>query len=205
MPDALPFWPRSYVGIRTAVFRVFLQSAVESGVPTALPTGLFGAILCLWNPSIRLLLPALAAPPLRCAKFAIGQVVKHRIYPFRGVIFDVDPVFANTEEWLSSIPEEMRPRRDQPLLPSARRERADHLRGLRLRAEPAGRRYRQAGVASAGAAVLQGTEARPLRLARARAPLVSAALPPPGRRWRSSRRSRLARGSCRAPPSNSGK
>jgi heat shock protein HspQ len=57
---------------------------------------------------------ALAQPPLRTAKFAIGQVVKHRIYPFRGVIFDVDPVFANTEEWLASIPEEVRPRRDQP-------------------------------------------------------------------------------------------
>ena len=53
-------------------------------------------------------------PPMREAKFAIGQVVKHRIYPFRGVIFDVDPVFANTEEWLASIPEEVRPRRDQP-------------------------------------------------------------------------------------------
>ena len=52
--------------------------------------------------------------PVRKAKFAIGQVVKHRVYPFRGVIFDVDPVFANTEEWLSSIPEEVRPRRDQP-------------------------------------------------------------------------------------------
>ena len=51
---------------------------------------------------------------IRQAKFAIGQVVKHRIYPFRGVIFDVDPVFANTEEWLASIPEEVRPRRDQP-------------------------------------------------------------------------------------------
>ena len=35
----------------------------------------------------------------RSAKYAIGQVVKHRVYPFRGVIFDVDPVFANTEEW----------------------------------------------------------------------------------------------------------
>ena len=45
----------------------------------------------------------------RLAKFAIGQVVKHRVYPFRGVIFDVDPVFANTEEWLASIPEEVRP------------------------------------------------------------------------------------------------
>ena len=33
----------------------------------------------------------------RSAKFRIGQVVKHRIYPFRGVIFDVDPVFSNTE------------------------------------------------------------------------------------------------------------
>jgi heat shock protein HspQ len=52
--------------------------------------------------------------PMRKAKFAIGQVVKHRIYPFRGVIFDVDPVFSNTEEWLASIPEEVRPRRDQP-------------------------------------------------------------------------------------------
>ena len=57
---------------------------------------------------------AIVHPPVRKAKFAIGQVVKHRIYPFRGVIFDVDPVFANTEEWLSSIPAEVRPRRDQP-------------------------------------------------------------------------------------------
>jgi len=48
------------------------------------------------------------------AKFAIGQVVKHRLFPFRGVIFDVDPVFNNTEEWWNSIPEEIRPRRDQP-------------------------------------------------------------------------------------------
>ncbi len=48
------------------------------------------------------------------AKFRIGQVVKHRIHPFRGVIFDVDPVFANTEEWWLSIPEDRRPRKDQP-------------------------------------------------------------------------------------------
>jgi heat shock protein HspQ len=51
---------------------------------------------------------------MKTAKFGIGHVVKHRVYPFRGVIFDVDPVFANTEEWLMSIPEEVRPRRDQP-------------------------------------------------------------------------------------------
>ena len=57
---------------------------------------------------------AIAQPPVRTARFAIGQVVKHRLYPFRGVIFDVDPVFANTEEWLTSIPEKVRPRRDQP-------------------------------------------------------------------------------------------
>ena len=48
------------------------------------------------------------------AKFDIGQVVKHRIYPFRGVIFDVDPTFANTDEWWSAIPEAIRPRKDQP-------------------------------------------------------------------------------------------
>ncbi len=50
----------------------------------------------------------------RSAKFAIGQVVKHRIYPFRGVIYDVDPVFANTEEWYRAIPAELRPAKDQP-------------------------------------------------------------------------------------------
>ena len=50
----------------------------------------------------------------RQAKFRLGQVVKHRIYPFRGVIFDVDPEFNNTEEWYNSIPAEIRPRKDQP-------------------------------------------------------------------------------------------
>ncbi len=48
------------------------------------------------------------------AKFGIGQVVKHRKYPFRGVIYDVDPIFANTEEWWLAIPENVRPRKDQP-------------------------------------------------------------------------------------------
>ncbi len=48
------------------------------------------------------------------ARFGIGEVVKHRLFPFRGVIFDVDPEFANTEEWWQAIPEEIRPRKDQP-------------------------------------------------------------------------------------------
>jgi heat shock protein HspQ len=51
---------------------------------------------------------------VRHAKFAIGQVVRHRLFPFRGVIFDVDPQFANTEEWYEAIPKEVRPRKDQP-------------------------------------------------------------------------------------------
>ena len=51
---------------------------------------------------------------IRMAKFHIGAVVKHRHYPFRGVVFDVDPEFDNTEEWWLSIPEEIRPRKDQP-------------------------------------------------------------------------------------------
>ena len=50
----------------------------------------------------------------REAKFCIGQVVRHRIHPFRGVVFDVDPEFANTEEWWQAIPEESRPVKDQP-------------------------------------------------------------------------------------------
>jgi heat shock protein HspQ len=48
------------------------------------------------------------------ARFAIGQVVQHRYYPFRGVVFAVDPTFNNTEEWWRSIPEEIRPKKDQP-------------------------------------------------------------------------------------------
>jgi heat shock protein HspQ len=48
------------------------------------------------------------------ASFGIGDVVRHRLFDFRGIIFDVDPVFANSEEWYAAIPEDIRPRRDQP-------------------------------------------------------------------------------------------
>ncbi|KQV34469.1 MULTISPECIES: heat shock protein HspQ [unclassified Rhizobium] len=50
----------------------------------------------------------------RDAKFQIGQVVRHRVFPFRGVVFDVDPEYANTEEWWNAIPAEIRPSKDQP-------------------------------------------------------------------------------------------
>lgn len=58
--------------------------------------------------------PKASQSSVRQAKFHIGQIVKHRIYPFRGVIYDVDPVFDNTEEWWLSIPEKVRPPKDQP-------------------------------------------------------------------------------------------
>jgi heat shock protein HspQ len=51
---------------------------------------------------------------IRTAKFSIGDIVRHRLFPFRGIIFDIDPVFDNTEEWWLSIPEDIRPRKDQP-------------------------------------------------------------------------------------------
>jgi heat shock protein HspQ len=54
------------------------------------------------------------APPVASARFTIGEVVRHRLFDFRGVIFDVDPVFANSEEWYDAIPEEIRPEKDQP-------------------------------------------------------------------------------------------
>jgi heat shock protein HspQ len=53
-------------------------------------------------------------PPIAHARFAIGDVVRHRMFEFRGVIFDVDPVFANSDEWYDSIPEDMRPAKNQP-------------------------------------------------------------------------------------------
>lgn len=54
------------------------------------------------------------AIPTREAKYQIGQIVRHRLFDFRGVVFDVDPVFANTDEWYEAIPEEVRPEKDQP-------------------------------------------------------------------------------------------
>ncbi len=48
------------------------------------------------------------------AKYGVGQVVRHRIHDFRGLIFDVDPFFNNTEEWWLAIPPDKRPRKDQP-------------------------------------------------------------------------------------------
>ncbi len=48
------------------------------------------------------------------ARFAIGDVVRHRLFPFRGVVFDVDPEFSNTQEWYEAIPEDLRPAKDQP-------------------------------------------------------------------------------------------
>ena len=54
------------------------------------------------------------APLQTRARFAIGDVVRHRQFGFRGVVFDIDPVFANSEEWYEAIPQEIRPRRDQP-------------------------------------------------------------------------------------------
>jgi heat shock protein HspQ len=57
---------------------------------------------------------AVAAPPVSHARFAIGDVVRHRMFDIRGVIFDVDPVFANSDEWYEAIPEEIRPAKDQP-------------------------------------------------------------------------------------------
>jgi len=51
---------------------------------------------------------------IRQAKYGLGDVVRHRLFPFRGVVVDVDPEFANTEEWYEAIPEDIRPPKDQP-------------------------------------------------------------------------------------------
>jgi heat shock protein HspQ len=55
-----------------------------------------------------------SAPLQARARFGIGDVVRHRVFDFRGVVFDIDPVFANSEEWWDAIPQEVRPHREQP-------------------------------------------------------------------------------------------
>lgn len=66
-------------------------------------------------PATKRVVPAFPnAIPTREAKYQIGQILRHRLFDFRGVVFDVDPVFANSEEWYQAIPEEVRPAKDQP-------------------------------------------------------------------------------------------
>lgn len=55
-----------------------------------------------------------ALPPVAHARFNLGDVLRHRLFDFRGVVFDIDPVFANTEDWYQAIPESVRPAKDQP-------------------------------------------------------------------------------------------
>ncbi|MBL8650395.1 MAG: heat shock protein HspQ [Sphingopyxis sp.] len=55
-----------------------------------------------------------AAPLIDRARFAPGDIVRHRMFDFRGVVFDIDPVFANSDEWYEAIPEGMRPAKEQP-------------------------------------------------------------------------------------------
>ena len=50
----------------------------------------------------------------KSAKYHLGQIVRHKKHPFRGVVFDVDPEFSNTDEWYESIPEDSRPHKEQP-------------------------------------------------------------------------------------------
>ena len=61
--------------------------------------------------TLHLMLISMAATQ---AKYHLGQVVRHKKYPFRGVIFDVDPTFDNTDEWYEAIPEDSRPIKEQP-------------------------------------------------------------------------------------------
>ncbi|MFN5630983.1 MAG: heat shock protein HspQ [Sphingomonadales bacterium] len=60
------------------------------------------------------MIPSPPMPEIAEARFSIGEVVRHRIFDFRGVVFDIDPVFANSEEWYQAIPESVRPSKEQP-------------------------------------------------------------------------------------------
>jgi hypothetical protein len=95
--------------------------------------------------------PASAFPPMPKARFGIGDVVRHRLFDFRGVIFDVDPTFANSEEWYEAIPEDIRPSKDQPFY---------HL--LRQPAEPDPGRERGADRPSGDRCLLRGVRRRAL-------------------------------------------
>ncbi len=104
-------------------------------------------------------------------RYQIGQVVRHRLYPFRGVVFDIDPIFANTEEWYQAIPAEVAAAQGPAVLSSVRRERRDRIRGLCLGAEPVAGRERRAGAPSASRRSLHQRRQRRLSSARRTAAL----------------------------------
>jgi heat shock protein HspQ len=52
-------------------------------------------------------------PTLTTAQFAPGNVVRHTRFDYRGVVFDVDPVFSGSDEWYEQVAQS-RPPRDQP-------------------------------------------------------------------------------------------
>ena len=88
---------------------------------------------------------------MRTAKFGLGAVVRHRIYPFRGIVFDIDPVFDNTEEWWLAIPESVRPRKDQPfyhlLAENAESEYVAYVSEQNLLPDTSGEALRHTGIA----------------------------------------------------------
>ena len=92
------------------------------------------------------------------ARFAIGDVVRHRLFDFRGVVFDVDPEFANSEEWYEAIPEDLRPSKDQPFYHLLAENSESDLRRLRQPAEPGARRQRRTGRPPAIATMFDGLE-----------------------------------------------
>ena len=98
----------------------------------------------------------------KTAKFKIGQVVRHRLFPFRGVIFDVDPEFANSEEWYQAIPPEVRPRRTSPSITCWPRTRTPNTSPT-SRAEPARRFLGRAGAPPTARRILRHDQRRQLR------------------------------------------
>lgn len=49
----------------------------------------------------------------RDAKFTVGQIVEHKLFGYRGLVFDVDPVFSSSEDWYEQMARS-RPPKDAP-------------------------------------------------------------------------------------------
>ena len=88
----------------------FIECSVKKASKAVFSFGNFGQFFHIY------LLPIVVTycMSIKTAKFQLGAIVRHRLFPFRGVIFDVDPEFSNTDEWWESIPKDVRPRKDQP-------------------------------------------------------------------------------------------
>ena len=49
-------------------------------------------------------------PQITVAQYSVGQVIHHKLFDYRGVIVDVDPVFSGSDDWYERVAQSCPPK-----------------------------------------------------------------------------------------------